>query len=88
MAQPEFLSLVLPTPTPADLSDLQAQLSQAAGHDLSARDMGELLGYRGRGVADRRWRDFMAGTSTVDPFRWTLLMLMLKRHPHHRLATR
>lgn len=88
MAQPEFLNLLLPTPSPAELSRLQEELSQAAGHDLSARDMGELLGYRGRGVADRRWRDFVSGNGTVDPFRWTLLVLMLKRHPHHRLISR
>lgn len=81
------MSLLLPTPSVDELRALQADLGRAAGHDLSAREMGELLGYQGRGVADKRWREYVAGRP-LDAHRWTLLMLQLNRHPHHRLATR
>lgn len=78
-------SLTLPPPTPADLRALQADLSRQAGRDLSAREMGELMGYQGRGIADRRWREYLAGRR-MDAAAWTLLLLELGRHPTHQVA--
>lgn len=77
--------LLLPAPTHADLADFRRVMSARAGHELSAREMGELLGYRGRGVADRRWREYCAGRH-LDPHRWTLALLQHELHPTH--ATR
>lgn len=81
------MTLLLPNPSVDELRALQADLSRAAGHDLSAREMGELLGYQGRGVADKRWREYVSGRP-LDAHRWTLLLLELGRHPAVTLAPR
>lgn len=81
---PDPAGLLLPSPTPDDLRALQSDLSRQAGRDLSAREMGEWLGYHGRGIADRRWREYLAGRP-VEAHRWTLAMLSIGRHPTHQL---
>lgn len=87
MAPVQSMTLLLPTPSVEELRALQADLGRAAGHDLSAREMGELLGYQGRGVADKRWREYVAGRP-LDAHRWTLLMLQLNRHPDAKVTPR
>lgn len=85
MAQTESMTLLLPTPSADDLRALQADLGRSEGRDLSAREMGELLGYQGRGVADKRWREYVAGRP-LDAHRWTLTLLALGRHPTHSVS--
>lgn len=76
--------ILLPAPTPDELRDLQADMSREASRELSAREMGEWLGYQGRGVADKRWREYLAGRP-LDPLRYTLAMLASGRHPTRAL---
>lgn len=81
------MTLLLPSPSVDELRALQADLGRLAGHGMSSREMGELLGHQGRGVADKRWREYVGGRP-LDAHRWTLLLLELGRHPAYTVTPR